>query len=593
MDQSGISTGVGPVWGNEGPAVLQAVFSNACGFFKVDLTADLMLTPMYEIVNGMGISINAELDVPEEGCSYSRIISDSVRKGAILSDVGEYIAQTDSKNLIDQYHHGRNIIPVEFYALMPVLGERYHRYIYFIAPDPSNGHLIATVALFDISDSVEEQQQFEFIRAMAAQYAFLFYIDLDKDSVRLIPRGRQKNGIADIFHQDLRYRRFVSASSEYFCDDDRDDFVSLMEPENLLHLLNETDQHLFVARLKRGDTFMEEYYQLQLVRSSAWNRSRAFFLAARNINAEEQARQERDNMITGLAEDYEAVFSIDLDDNRIRAIRARERFINHHGKWKNGMTYQEFLQVADSEVYEEDRSRFIYALQPESIRAILQDKESAYVNYRRVIHGITYFYKLKLIRIHGWETKGSCLMGIRNADKDVRLEMERIQALRMANTDGLTGLLNRTAFRKIVTEYITEHSSADTAMVFLDIDHFKSINDILGHAAGDDAVKEVAEILKTAFRSDDPVARIGGDEFLIFIPHAKEAELEPRLKKLLQDVRVTKYSEDHEKVTLSMSVGCAVCSDENMTGEEMIGAADKLMYEAKSAGRDRLIIKTV
>ena len=184
-------------------------------------------------------------------------------------------------------------------------------------------------------------------------------------------------------------------------------------------------------------------------------------------------------------------------------------------------------------------------------------------------------------------------MGIRNADKDVRLEMERIQALRMANTDGLTGLLNRTAFRKIVTEYITEHSSADTAMVFLDIDHFKSINDILGHAAGDDAVKEVAEILKTAFRSADPVARIGGDEFLIFIPHAKEAELEPRLKKLLQDVHVTKYSEDHEKVTLSMSVGCAVCTDQNMTGEEMIGAADKLMYETKSAGRDRLIVKTV
>lgn len=593
MDQSGITTGVGPVWGNEGPAVLQAVFSNACGFFKVDLTADLMLTPMYEIVNGMGISINAELELPEEGCSYSRIISDSVRKGAILSDINEYIVQTDSKNLIEQYHQGRNIIPVEFYALMPVLGERYHRYIYFITPDPSTGHLIATVALFDISDSIEEQQQYEFIRAMASQYAFLFYIDLDNDSVRLIPRGRHSDGIADIFRQDLRYRRFISASSEYFCDDDRDDFVSLMEPENLLHLLNETDQHLFIARLKRGDTFAEEYYQLQLVRSSVWHRSKAFFLAARNINDEEQARQERDNMITGLAEDYEAVFSIDLDEDRIRVIRARDRFVNHHAKWRNGMTYQEFLQIADSEVFEEDRSRFIYALQPESIRAILEDKESAYVNYRRVIHGITYFYKLKLIRIHGWETKGSCLMGIRNADKDVRLEMERIRALRMANTDGLTGLLNRTAFRKIVTEYITENSSADTAMVFLDIDHFKSINDILGHAAGDEAVKEVSEILKTAFRSEDPVARIGGDEFLIFIPHAKEADLETRLKRLLQDVHVTKYSDDNEKVTLSMSVGCIICAGQNMTCEELTGAADKLMYEAKSAGRDRLVVKTV
>ena len=82
-----------------------------------------------------------------------------------------------------------------------------------------------------------------------------------------------------------------------------------MEPENLLHLLNETDQHLFVARLKRGDTFMEEYYQLQLVRSSAWNRSRAFFLAARNINAEEQARQEREKARKELEEQVCAPFT--------------------------------------------------------------------------------------------------------------------------------------------------------------------------------------------------------------------------------------------------------------------------------------------
>lgn len=592
MDQSGITAGVGPVWGNEGPSVLQAVFSNACGFFKVDLTADLMLTPMYELVNGMGISINSELEIPEEGCAYSFVISESVRKGAILSDVKQYTVETDIHTLTEIYNQGRNVIPVDFFAMMPVIGPRCHRYIYFICPDPETGHLIATVALYDISDTLEMQQRYEFIRAMASEYAFLFHINLDSDAVKLI-QTRSEEKVNDFFRQTLGYRRFVNASAEYMCEDDVDSFLSLMEPQNVVRLLDAAEEHLTVVRMKRGDTLNEEYYQFQLVRTAVWDRTHAFYLAARNIDVEERARRERDNMITGLAEDYEAVFSVDLDEDRIRVIRARDRFVNHHGKLNSVMTYQDFLKIADSEVYEEDRSRFLYSLQPDSIRAILQDKESVYVNYRRNIHGIVYFYKLKLIRIRGWETKGSCLMGIRNADKDVRLEMERINALRMANTDGLTGLLNRTAFKKMVTEYITENSSSDTAMIFLDIDHFKSINDILGHAAGDEAVKQVSGVLRNAFRSDDPVARIGGDEFLVFIRHAQDADLKTRLQKLMQDVRIPFRSEDNEDVILSLSVGCVICRQQNMTCEELTAVADRFMYDAKSAGRNRLVFKTV
>lgn len=592
MDQSGMTAGIGPVWNNEGPSILQAVFANACGFFKVDLTTDQMLTPLYEIVNGMGISINSELGLEEEGVSYSFIVSDSIRKGAILSNVEQYAAETDRENLISQYLRGKNVIPVDFYVMMPVLGQRCHRYIYFITPDPANGHLIATVALYDISDTLEIQQQYEFIRAMASEYAFLFHIDLDKDSVKLI-QGRNSDKVSDLFKQELRYNRYVTASAEYICGDDRDNFLALMKPENILKLFESTDQHLLIAQMKRGDTLSEEYYQFQLIRSSAWGRTHAFYLAARNIDREERARQERDNMITGLAEDYEAVFCADLDENRIRVIRARDRFVNHHVKMNDIKTYQDFLNVADAEVFEEDRARFVYSLQPDSIRAILQDKESAYINYRRTIHGVTYFYKLKLVRIRGWESKGSCLLGIRNADKDVRLEMERIQALRRANTDGLTGLLNRTAFKKLVTEHLAEYTSRDTAMIFLDIDRFKSINDIIGHAAGDEAVKQVAEILKTAFRSADPVARIGGDEFLIFIRDVRNADLETRLNKLLQDVHIPLSSEDHEKVTLSMSIGCVICSQPDMSCEQLAETADRFMYDAKSAGRDRLIIKNI
>ena len=591
MDMNDLTSGIGPVWGEEGPSVLKAVFSNACGFFKVDLTADLMLTPMMEIVNGIGISINDELGYPDENCAYSFVISEGLRKGHILSDPARYAQEADRETLLRCYESGKSVVTVEFYVLMPVLGERYHRFMYFLYPDAKTGHILATVALFDISDTVIDQQRAEFSRAMLDDYAFMFFVDTDNDSVRCI--AHQSDNINPAFLKEMSYRRFVEMSAEYFCEDERDPFTGLMRLSRILPLLDQDPQYLFVARLQRGDTLSEEYYQFQLVRSAAWNHHRAFYLAARNINEEECSRRERDNMITALSADYEAVFAIDLDMDRFRVIRSLSRFTRHHASLQSEMSYASFLSIAGEEVYEEDRDRLLYSIQPDSIRAILQDKESHYVNYRRLIHGKVYFYKLKLIRTSGWEIHGSCLIGIRNADRDTRLEMERIKALRMANTDDLTGLLNRTAFRKEVTEYIAENSSIHTAMVFLDVDHFKDINDNLGHAAGDEALSHVGEILKTAFRVEDPVGRIGGDEFLVFVRQTRRMDLEARLTKLLQDVHFTCKSDESEAIQLSVSIGCVICEHQSMTCDEMTEAADKLMYDAKSAGRDRLFIRTV
>ena len=591
MDMNDLSRGIGPVWGEEGPSILKAVFSNACGFFKVDLTADLMLTPMMETVNGVGISINDELGFPEENCPYSFVISEGIRKGHILSDPVRYAHEADRETLLKSYENGSTVVTVEFFVLMPVLGERYHRYMYFLYPDPVTGHILATVALFDISDTITQQQRNEFARAILEDYAFMFFVDTDNDTVHCI--AHPSVGVNPAFLKEISYRRFVEMSAEYFCEEDRTAFSGLMRKSDLLALLGKEPQHLFVARLHRGDTLSEEYYQFQLVRSASWARNHAFYLAARNINEEECSRRERDNMITALSADYEAVFAIDLDTDRFRVIRALSRFTRHHSNLRSEMSYSSCLSIAADEVYEEDRTRMLYAIQPDSIRAILEDKESAYVNYRRLIHGKIYYYKLKLIRTSGWETHGSCLIGIRNADKDTRLEMERIKALRMANTDDLTGLLNRTAFRKEVTEFIAENSSIHTAMVFLDVDHFKEINDNLGHAAGDEALTHVAEVLKTAFRVEDPIGRIGGDEFLVFVRQTRRLDLETRLNKLLQDVHFVCRSDDNEKITLSMSIGCVICEHESMTCDEMTEAADKLMYDAKSAGRDRLFIRTV
>ena len=87
--------------------------------------------------------------------------------------------------------------------------------------------------------------------------------------------------------------------------------------------------------------------------------------------------------------------------------------------------------------------------------------------------------------------------------------------------------------------------------------------------------------------------RIGGDEFLVFVRQTRRLDLETRLNKLLQDVHFTCKSDEGEEIQLSVSIGCVICEHESMTCDEMTEAADKLMYDAKSAGRDRLFIRTV
>ncbi|MGE1161549.1 GGDEF domain-containing protein, partial [Pantoea agglomerans] len=97
------------------------------------------------------------------------------------------------------------------------------------------------------------------------------------------------------------------------------------------------------------------------------------------------------------------------------------------------------------------------------------------------------------------------------------LDQARVSLQQAAHYDALTNLINRRGFNQVFAERLAEHAANEgmLAVMFLDIDHFKRINDSLGHAAGDDLLKVIADHIKAATRSQDLVARFGGDEFCI------------------------------------------------------------------------------
>lgn len=163
---------------------------------------------------------------------------------------------------------------------------------------------------------------------------------------------------------------------------------------------------------------------------------------------------------------------------------------------------------------------------------------------------------------------------------------ERI--LRLSRTDSLTGLFNRRAFFEEIARRFSRlsHAKRPAALIYVDLDNFKSVNDIHGHQAGDQALMAVRELLLRNTRPTDLVARLGGDEFAIWLEGAGEEIAIKRCKALVDAAaELEQYSGEPDK-PLGMSLGLAVhagTSDESL--DELIARADKAMYEVKRDGK--------
>ncbi|MDP3816410.1 bifunctional diguanylate cyclase/phosphodiesterase [Pseudomonas sp.] len=156
-----------------------------------------------------------------------------------------------------------------------------------------------------------------------------------------------------------------------------------------------------------------------------------------------------------------------------------------------------------------------------------------------------------------------------------------------AITDSLTGLLNRRGFHQALESALAriERSGRRMAVLYLDLDGFKRINDSLGHDAGDQVLCQVAEKLKSGLRPYDILARMGGDEFTALLDSLDHPEDAARVAEKLIELVSVRHSVDGVEITLGASVGIACFPECGQTVDGLLRAADMAMYEAKRAGR--------
>jgi diguanylate cyclase (GGDEF)-like protein len=170
------------------------------------------------------------------------------------------------------------------------------------------------------------------------------------------------------------------------------------------------------------------------------------------------------------------------------------------------------------------------------------------------------------------------------AAQHVRERLEQLEVA--ASTDHLTGLYNRARFDSELAVALAGRpvSGSPVTVALLDVDHFKKVNDVLGHAAGDEVLRAVAGVLRRAVRTGDTVARYGGEEFALVLPSTPLDVAREVTDRVLDAVRTYDWTALHADLRVTASIGYA---EVRHSAEEALSRADAALYAAKRAGRDQ------
>jgi diguanylate cyclase (GGDEF)-like protein len=166
--------------------------------------------------------------------------------------------------------------------------------------------------------------------------------------------------------------------------------------------------------------------------------------------------------------------------------------------------------------------------------------------------------------------------------------LERLEEV--ANTDSLTGLLNRDAFNRQANLRLATTPDRPFALLLVDLDHFKLINDRHGHDVGDQALRLVAEAMRQVLRPGDLLGRHGGEEFTVLLPGTDVAVASTIAERLNHAISALGLLADGKPVTMRASIGVSTLANGERDLHRMIKRADQAMYAAKRGGRDRVTV---
>jgi diguanylate cyclase (GGDEF)-like protein/PAS domain S-box-containing protein len=195
----------------------------------------------------------------------------------------------------------------------------------------------------------------------------------------------------------------------------------------------------------------------------------------------------------------------------------------------------------------------------------------------------------EVIYIPQFDEDGATVLGFHVMRQDTTAQKrEKLRLLKLSQVDALTGLGNRAGFLQKLNDTMAycRESGAQMALMYMDIDRFKPVNDTYGHSVGDSLLKAFSARLTHAVRASDTIGRLGGDEFTIIVERIARTEDAANLAAKIVSVMQAPFELETVTVSVSTSIGLTYYRDEAMSAADILNRADMLLYQAKQAGRN-------
>ncbi len=423
----------------------------------------------------------------------------------------------------------------------------------------------------------------EISMALASRYEVIYYIDTQTNifteyssSSEYAKLGVSKKG-EDFF------RSAVSDIELYIDPEDRDRVKNCLDKNNLLAALSQTGAvSLTYKQLLDG---RPQYVTMTAVRPM--NDTNRIVIGVMNVD--EQVRREMSalqesetygQIINALAKQYEVIYYVDLDTDHYQEFSSSEKY----SKLKVGESGSDFFTDSQRnmkrDIYPEDYPIMAKAMEKQQFISDLEETGTTSITYRLMLDGRPQYVTLFAIR--PLDDRHHVIVAVSNIDAAKQREMEFRAALGtaidMANKDALTKVKNKHAYTQAVKELDEKAACGDTefAVVVMDINGLKHVNDTQGHHAGDEYIKASCHIICTVFKHS-PVFRIGGDEFAVLLT-GEDYENREDLLEYFKDIVMS----NKKKGLASLASGMATYDSGLDSGVEAVfERADKAMYENK------------
>lgn len=285
---------------------------------------------------------------------------------------------------------------------------------------------------------------------------------------------------------------------------------------------------------------------------------------------------------------YENIYEIDISHNQA-ASEETEKYFESLGAPPN-IPYDQALKViAEKQIKQEFRQGYLDTFCSQNVlRAFQEGKDHLEYSFMISNDGENYYWMRIIAQIFSWAEDNSVRMLVyrQNIDEEKRRELFMSEQMQK---DSLTGLYNKAATQDHIREMMARRPGGKFAFFILDIDNFKGANDQLGHAAGDAVLVKFAQTLRAQFRESDVVGRIGGDEFVAFMP-VPDHQVTVEKARTLNAAQYSEFKSEAGTWRISTSIGVALAPDAGTDFETLYKRADIALYQTKERGKNGFTI---